>query len=126
MTTGDHSIWSAHRGGESLRNVGYDLRMTPVTTMGKDLDSGGAQVVFDGKTHGTAENTDASMWRFASKSAVAMITDQLVRSTRRSKATEGNVTGTRMRAESVLPNDRRMALALALIDAAQGRNSEYV
>jgi len=48
MTTGAHSVWSARRDGESLRKVGDDLRMTPVTTMGK----GGAQIVFGGKTHG--------------------------------------------------------------------------
>src|SRR5215469_11651348 len=38
----------------------------------------------------------------------------------------GNVTGTRMRAASVLPNDRKLTFALALIDAAQGRDSGYV
>ena len=58
MTTGDHSVWSAHRDGESLREVADDRRMTPMTTMDKDPDSGGAQIVFGGKTHGTAENTD--------------------------------------------------------------------
>ena len=55
MTTCD---WSARRDGESLRKVEDNLRMTPVTTMGKDPDSRGAQIVFCGKTHGTAENTD--------------------------------------------------------------------
>ena len=43
MTTGDHSVWSAHRDGESLRKVGDHLRTTPVTTIGKDPDSGGAK-----------------------------------------------------------------------------------
>lgn len=68
----------------------------------------------------------ASMWRFAFRAAFAMINDQRVRSTGESKMTEGNVTGTRMRAASVLASDRKLAFALALIDAAQGRNSEYV
>jgi len=128
MTTGDHSVWSVHRDGESLRKVGDDLRVTPVTTMGKDPDSRGGPNRFRQEVSWELQRTQtASIWRFASKPAFAMINDQRVRfHTGKSKMTEGNVTGSRMRAASALPNDRKLAFALALIDAAQGRDSGYV
>ena len=124
MTTGAHSVWSTHRDGESPRKVGDDLRMTPVTTMGTDPDSRGGPNRFCREDSWELQRTQtASIWRFASKPAFAMINDQRVRSTGKSKMTEGNVTGTRLRAASVLPNDRKLTFALALIDAAQGRDS---
>ena len=73
---------------------------------------------------GTAENADGINLAIRVQAAFAMINDQRVRfHTGKSKMTEGNVTGTRLRAASVLPNDRKLTFALALIDAAQGRDS---
>ena len=92
MTTGDHSVWSAHRDGESVRKVGDDLRMTPVTTMGKDPDSRGSPNRFWREDSWELQRTQtASIWRFPSKPAFAMINDQRVRSTEKSKMTEGTL-----------------------------------
>ena len=66
------------------------------------------------------KNTDGINVAIRVQPAFALINDRPVRSTGKSKMTKGNAAETGMRAESVLPNDRKLALALALIDAAQG------